>query len=146
MKKAWLVLAAIAFSSGIAIISCNSPAQEVENAEINVVEANNDLDKANAAYLADMETYRLETAKRIKANDESIIELNAKIAHDKKAIKAEHQKKVADLEQKNRKMKQRMDDYKAEGKEKWEIFKAEFNHDMEELGKAFKDITVKNVK
>lgn len=29
-----------------------------------------------------------------------------------------------------------MDDYKADGKEKWELFKAEFSHDMDELGKA----------
>ncbi len=39
-----------------------------------------------------------------------------------------------------------MNDYKAEGKEKWEIFKAEFSHDMDGIGKTFKDVTVKNVK
>ena len=27
---------------------------------------------------------------------------------------------------------------------KWEKFKVEYNHDMDELGKAFKDLTVKN--
>ena len=43
-------------------------------------------------------------------------------------------------------MKQKMADYKEEGKEKWETFKVEFNHDMEELGNAFKDLTVKNTK
>ena len=35
---------------------------------------------------------------------------------------------------------------KAESKEDWEKFKVEFNHDMEELGNAFKDLTVKNTK
>ena len=39
-----------------------------------------------------------------------------------------------------------MDEYKADGKENWEKFKAEFNHDMDGLGSAFKDLTVKNVK
>ena len=39
-----------------------------------------------------------------------------------------------------------MDEYKAEGKEQWEEFKAEFSRDMDELGKAFKDLTVKNEK
>ena len=42
-------------------------------------------------------------------------------------------------------MKKKMDDYKAEGKEQWEAFKTEFSHDMDELGQAFKDLTVKNV-
>ena len=39
-----------------------------------------------------------------------------------------------------------MDDYKVEGKDKWEKFKTEFSHDMDELGKGFKDLTVKNIK
>ena len=39
-----------------------------------------------------------------------------------------------------------MSDYKADGKENWEKFKAEFGHDMDELGNAFRDLTVKNVK
>jgi len=39
-----------------------------------------------------------------------------------------------------------MDDYKQDGKENWEKFKAEFNHDMDELGKAFKDLTINNIK
>ena len=43
-------------------------------------------------------------------------------------------------------MKKSMDDYKAGGKEQWEKFKAEFNHDMDELGKAFKDLSVDNKK
>ncbi|MFN0047523.1 MAG: hypothetical protein ACKVOU_00200 [Cytophagales bacterium] len=43
-------------------------------------------------------------------------------------------------------MKKKMDDYKEDGKENWEKFKTEFNHDMDEIGNAFKDLTVKNVK
>ena len=39
-----------------------------------------------------------------------------------------------------------MDEYNQEGKENWEKFKTEFSHDMDELGKAFKDLTVKNTK
>lgn len=43
-------------------------------------------------------------------------------------------------------MKKKMDDYNMDGKENWEKFKTEFNHDMDELGQAFKDLTVNNVK
>jgi hypothetical protein len=39
-----------------------------------------------------------------------------------------------------------MEDYKVDTKEQWESFKTEFSHDMDEMGKAFKDLTVKNVK
>lgn len=39
-----------------------------------------------------------------------------------------------------------MDEYKADSKEQWDAFKAEFNRDMDELGIALKDLTVKNNK
>jgi chromosome segregation ATPase len=146
MKKSILALAACTLIAGAIFTSCDTPTQKVENAQQNVIEANNDLAKANQEYLADMESYRQETANRIAANEEAIREYNARIEHDKKAIKAEHKKRIAELEQKNRDMKKRLDDYREEGKDKWIIFKAEFSHDMDELGKAFKDITVKNVK
>jgi len=64
----------------------------------------------------------------------------------KKEAAADYKIKVDELEQKNSDLKKQMDDYKAEGKEKWEKFKTEFGHDMDELGNAFKDFTVKNVK
>ena len=50
------------------------------------------------------------------------------------------------LEQKNTELKKILSDYKDEGQDKWTSFKNEFNHDMDELGKAFKDLTVKNLK
>ncbi|MEI7726591.1 MAG: peptidase M23 [Bacteroidota bacterium] len=146
MKKIILTLTACTLISGAFLTSCNTPSQKVANAQENVVQANQDLAQANKEYLEDMANYRTETAARIAANDESIKEFNARIAHEKMEAKADYKKKVADLEQKNRDMKTRMDNYKEEGKEKWLVFKAEFSHDMEEMGKAFKDLTVKNVK
>lgn len=41
-------------------------------------------------------------------------------------------------------MQKKMADYKADGKDSWAKFKEEFNHDMDELGKALKDFTIKN--
>ena len=146
MKKTILALAACSLITGAILTSCNTPSQKVENAQENVAIANKDLDQANKEYLADIANYRTETANRIAANDASIKELNAKIAQDKRTAKADYKKKIAELEQKNRDMKIKMENYKEEGKEKWMAFKAEFSHDMDELGKAFKDLTVKNVK
>lgn len=146
MKKSILVIAASTFITGAILTSCNTSAEKVENAQNNVTEANKDLDKANKEYLADIENYKKETADKIAANDQSITEFNVRIENEKKEAKADYKKKIAELEQKNSDMKKKMDDYKAEGKEKWEIFKTEFSHDMDELGNAFKDLTVKNVK
>ncbi len=146
MKKSILAFTASALISSAILTNCNSPSQKVENAQNDVKEAKKDLAEANEEYLADIEKYRKETAEKIAVNDRSIAEFNARIEHEKKAAKADYKKKVAALEQKNSDMKKKMDEYKADGKEKWESFKAEFSHDMDEIGKAFKDLTVKNVK
>ena len=141
-----LVLAACTLVTGAIFTSCNTPTQKVENAKENVIEAKNDLNTANKEYLAEIENYRKETTEMIAANEQIINEFNAKIEHDKKAVKADYKKKIAILEQKNADLKKKLDDYKEEGKDKWDIFKAEFNHDMNELGQALKDLTVKNTK
>lgn len=39
-----------------------------------------------------------------------------------------------------------MDGYNNSTPSKWSSFKREFNHDMEEFGKAFKAVTINNVK
>ena len=144
MKKSIITLVACTFITGAILTSCNNSAEKVENAQSNAIEANNDLDKANEEYLKEIEKYRKETADKVAANDKSIAEFKARIEHEKNEAKADYQKKIVELEQKNSDIKKKMDDYKVEGKEKWEIFKAEFNRDMEELGKAFINFLVRN--
>jgi hypothetical protein len=146
MKKAVLTLAAVAFVAATTLTSCNAPAKKAGEAQKEVNEAGKKLAKANNEYLADIESYRKETAKKIAANDRSIARFNARIKEQRQEVTADYKLKVAKLEQKNRDMKKHMDEYKADGKEKWRKFKTEFNHDIEELGNAFKDLTVKNVK
>jgi hypothetical protein len=146
MKKSILALAACAFITGAMITSCNTPSQKVENAQNNVAQANEELALANKEYLEDLANYRLETASAFAANEESITEFKARMAKDKRAARADYKQKMAELEQKNKEMKMKLENYNEEGKEKWIIFKAEFKHDMAELGKAFKDIGVNNVK
>lgn len=144
MKKS-IIISAI-FTLAIIAGACSSPTEKVEDAKTDVVEANKELDEANSEYMADMAKYKTETAEKIAANEVIIKDFNARIASQKKDAQVEYKQKVAALEQKNTDMKMKMDDYKLDGKENWEKFKTEFNHDMDELGKAFKDLTIKNVK
>lgn len=144
MKKSIIVAALFVFT--IIVGACSSPTEKVEEAKTDVVEANKELDEANAEYMADMAKYKIETAEKIAANEVIIKDFNARIASQKKDAQVEYKQKVAELEMKNSDMKKKMDDYKLDGKENWEKFKTEFNHDLDELGKAFKDLTVKNVK
>ncbi len=144
MKKLSLIFSALILLAGTELISCNTSAEKVEKAEDEVKVANENLDEANAEYLADVQQFKLETNQKIADNAKSIADFNARIATDKKLAKAEYKEKIAALELKNTDMQKKMADYKADGKDGWAKFKEEFNHYMDELGKALKDFTVKN--
>jgi len=141
MKKSIFTLALTTFVAGTILTSCSTPAQKVETAQDNVAKANEDLNKAQDNYAADVEKFRKESDEKIATNEKSIADFDARIAKEKKEVKAEYKKKIAALEQKNTDMKKRMDDYKADGKDKWETFKTEFNAEMNELGKSLNDLT-----
>lgn len=144
MKQSIVVLTVFMFSMTLMFISCENSAKKLDNAEKDVTEAKDDLEEAQQDYLKDMEEYRLQTANKIEANKRSISEFNARIENEKKEVKAEYKMKIAELEQKNSDMQKKIDEYKVEGKDQWELFKTEFNRDMDELGKALSNITVKN--
>ncbi|MFD1553370.1 hypothetical protein DNU06_06810 [Putridiphycobacter roseus] len=84
-----------------------------------------------------MENFKKEVNDKIDANKQSIINFNQRIAEEKKEVKAEYQKKIEALNQKNTDLKKRLEDYKMEGKEDWNQFKTKFGSDLDNLGHAF---------
>lgn len=145
MKKQLLTLTGLALLLGMLFTNCSTPSEKVTSAQNDVIEANKRLEVANQEQIAELAAYRRETNAKIVANNESIAAFNARIDSEKEEAREAYKKKVSDLEKKNTDMKKRLDEYKAEGKEGWENFKAEFNHDMDEIGNAMKDLTIKNV-
>ena len=121
-------------------------AQTKKAKDAQVTQAEKDRIKANADYEADVARYRKITEQKIAANKKSMKEFEVRIEKEKMEAKAEYKKKIADLEAKNNDLKKRLEDYKADGNDNWQKFKVEFNHDMNELGTAFKDLTVRNTK
>lgn len=153
MKKRILNLAVITCMAGTIFIGCQSSAKKVEDAKSNVIEAQAEADKAQSELnsarqdsINDYLAFKKEAQAKINAQEKSIAEFKSRIANEKKVNKVAYEEKIAKLEQKNSDLKKRLDDYKGEGKDQWTAFKTEFNHDMDELGKAFSDLTVKNVK
>ncbi|MBK5210274.1 MAG: hypothetical protein JJE44_12355 [Flavobacteriaceae bacterium] len=152
MKKLIFTLtASILLSGAISILlasaiftSCNTGAEKVDNAKSKAVEADENFNKVNEEYLTDIENFKKETAAKIDANNLMIADFKAKTASAKKEAKAYYEEQIAVLEQKNIEMKAKLDAYEENGKDNWEIFKAEFSRDMNDLGEAFKNFTIKN--
>ena len=56
-----------------------------------------------------------------------------------------YEKKITDLELQNKEMRSRLVAYE-NSQSNWETFRREFNHDMDAIGQALKDLTVDNKK
>ncbi len=128
------------------ISSCKSPEQKVEDAAENVVEEQKDLNKAEEDYATEVANFRNETNDRITANEVLIADFKSRMKEEKGEAKAEYDRQVNALEEKNSAMKKRMNDYKDDSASNWQSFKNEFNHDMDALGNALKDLTENNKK
>jgi hypothetical protein len=126
----------------IGFTSCNSASDDLKDAQEEVTDAEKELDEAQKAYEDEVKAFRLETEEKISANELLILEWNKKIENGSTKMRAEYLIKMKELDDRNRSLKKKMIEYKADTKENWNEFKTEFNDDMSELGTALKNFTV----
>ncbi len=151
MKKSIIVLSIIA---GTFFTSCKNNEEKSAEAVEDVVEANEDLNKVaeevnkdnmTKANDEEWQTYKAEAYKSISENETRIAELQTAMKKPGSTFDAAYKKSIESLVDKNTALKNKITDYE-NNQTDWETFKREFNYDMTELGKAFKDLTVNNKK
>jgi hypothetical protein len=154
MKKHFFILAVTTIMAGTIFISCQSSVQKQEAARAKVQDAKQELNaaqkEANAAAQVvataeEWEAFRNESELKIKANEVRIAELNVKMKKPGEIFDAIYEKKITNLELQNKEMRARLVAYE-KNQTNWESFKREFNHDMEAIAQAFKDLSVDNKK
>jgi phosphoenolpyruvate-protein kinase (PTS system EI component) len=145
IKKSIYSIAASGFILA-GIMACNSPAEKVKDAKENLQEAKEELNQSKTDSVADFELFKKESEARIAGNEEIIQAFKQRMITDKKHKKASDQKMIDELEQRNINLRKKIESFQENGKDKWDAFKIEFTHDMDELGTAIKDLTVKNTK
>jgi len=142
------------FIVGTTLVGCKSSTKEeiesrekVDVAEQNLKDAKDSLVVAKKAATAEeWQTFIDQKDSVIMYNEARIAELKLKMQKTGKSVDAKYQKNIDILEQKNKDLKVKADAYKNDANSDWQSFKREFNHDMEEIGQAFKDVTVDNKK
>ncbi|MDA3891305.1 MAG: hypothetical protein PF517_06520 [Salinivirgaceae bacterium] len=145
MKNSITIIILALIVSGAFITSCSLSNKKAENAQEKVETTMDKAVEFNQERNDSIEQYKKEAQVKVNNFKKSIAELKAKIATEKREDKAIYQKKLNALETKNNEMKESLNNLKDEGQEKWTAFRSEFNHDLDEMGKAFKDLTVNNV-
>jgi hypothetical protein len=141
MKNNIFVFAVIGFMVGTLSTGCGKTSeQKLESAKENVGEVKQDLKDAQAEYRAEWQTFKSESEQTIAANEKRIDAFKEKMEKAGHKAKAKYRKEVAVLEQKNHDLKNKLEEYKDEGRSKWEEFKTNFKHDMDGIGKTMKDL------
>ena len=153
MKRTILILSVtIPLIAGTIFTGCQSSVQKQDAAQAKVQDARQDLNEAqkdaNAigqelATAEEWATFKSESEVKIRDNEIRITELNVKMKKPGEAFDELYAKKIANLEFQNKEMRTRLIEYE-KSQSNWETFKREFNHDMDELGKALMDVTVDN--
>ena len=141
MRNTIMVFAVIASMAGMLLTGCGKTTeQKLDKAKEGVGDATQELKNARAEYLAEWETFKRESEAAIESNGKRIDAFKAKMDKASPTVKAQYDKQVAVLEQRNRDLKKKLDDYKDEGQGKWEEFKTNFKRDMDDLGKTMTDL------
>jgi uncharacterized protein YeaO (DUF488 family) len=146
MKAITFASVAVAlFIGGIFSSGCQSAAQK-EQASQDKMEAARLVDEARAIEVAnanEWNEFKSEYEAKIQDNENRILELKEKMKKSGKKMDAALTERIEKLEQKNQDLRVRIANFD-QTQTDWQSFKREFNHDMDEIGKALKDLTVDN--
>jgi hypothetical protein len=136
MKKILLSLAI----AGTALTSCQPSEKKLEKDQENIQDA-------QQKFAQDWAKYKQDQDEKIRENEVEINNYRDKIRDAKESERVTLEKRTNDLDEKNKALRARINDYdKDRRQDKWEEFKREFDHDMDELGNSLRDIGKNNVK
>lgn len=153
MKQSITILClATILIGGISLNGCKTPGEKVNDAQIQVDNAKENLEKVEtkavvaeikAANAEEWKIFKNESEAKIKTNEIRISELKSKIKRSGYPMDNLNTKRVDTLEMQNKMLQSKVDNYNKTMTD-WETFKKEFNHDMDGLGTALKDFTVQH--
>lgn len=134
MYSKFFTLAIVLFSIGTFFNSCQSPDRKFEIEQNFIQQANNELVEAHMK-LNQMRYEYLQFKKdseiKVSYHEKSLAEFNVQTTKEK----------MAKIELKNKELGKKLENYEDQGRANWLTFKKEFNHEIDDLGKAFKELT-----
>lgn len=143
MKKSLLICALLTITTTAIFSGCMSVSSKENVSRLNAIETENNmlvLLKANAdIQIADRNVFQNMADLKIKRNDMDLVVLKEKIKGSSGDEQTAYAKRIELLEQKNRELKIR-NEASTQSLNDWDLFKREYNADLDELTGTLKDL------
>lgn len=143
MKIQVLKVALTVCTMAVVVSSCSDKQTKTKDENVAIIKDVSEDEKTRAN---EIEAYKKESREKIAANEKIISDLKARVNMSKQDARDNYNRRIEILEKRNNELKAKLESFQEKSEVKWNDFKAEFNHDMKELGNAFEDFTKKNVK
>jgi len=95
--------------------------------------------------IVEWQSFMLESEQMIETNEKRITAFKEMIEETGPKAVMMYSKKVGVLEQKNLDLRKELKEYKIEGQSQWEMFKMNFKHTLDSLGKSIDSVIKENV-
>jgi hypothetical protein len=152
MKKTMYTFTLAIFMAASMFSGCQSPVQKeqaaeekLQDAEQNLEAVQSDATAQRVATAQEWKVFKSEVDLKIKKNEIRIAELKIKINKPGEVLDGLYEKRIEMLEQRNKELKSRIEKQENSHTD-WDVFKQEFNKDLDELGQSLTDFTVDSKK
>ncbi len=142
---------AIGITSLLLTVGCERTAsQKLDDANVELNKLVDTLKKTetDVQHALRLEWMRLRRESNAKgtANEKLIFDYKLKMVNANGKFSASYDKNIDDLEKRNKELQTKLLNFKVNDNISWELFKNEFNNEMDELSEAFKTFSLVNKK
>lgn len=135
---------------GLFMTSCNnSPTakeEDVKEATQDLIDAEADLDQAEYDSISDFNTFKESIQLKLVENQKVIDDLKLKITSKGKVERDIDEVEINKLEKRNTDLRLKIENYEQGPSQKWELFKVDFNNELDDLGKSISEMADRNKK
>ena len=145
MKTIKFKTAILIILSMIIVINCQSPEKKIEDAKEDVANANRRLLEAREDSV-EYVRYKEDMEAKLEEYEQKIEDAKEGVKATSKDISDAYEQSLNALIAKKVEMKTKLQEYKMDAANTWDVFKYEFNKEIDELGKSISSLAQKNMK
>jgi hypothetical protein len=139
------------YVKGLDLSDCESLTKNLEDAQDKMTDAKKKVKTAKQELNHALEDSikKMENKKKIENKIQNGLKSPFTAVFNNKEFKGKYKKKLIELERIKNDMKKKLEEYKSDGTDTWDLFKRELGHDLEEIEKTvrnFMDYNKKKVK